>query len=110
PLAAMPQQIGLTFTPADLNFVSSSSVQSALLSLLNALNSGSVLPLADGGQMVATVIDGVFVGLIFNAQGQLTGFQLDFMTFNTQGQFSGFDFNFLPDFAALLPFGIGSAG
>jgi hypothetical protein len=45
PLATMPQQIGLTFTPANLNFVSSASVQSARLSLLNALNSGWVLPL-----------------------------------------------------------------
>jgi hypothetical protein len=107
PLVAMPQQIGLTFTPANLNFASSSSAQSARLTLFNALDPGFDLLRADGSQKVVAVIDGVLVGLIFNAQGQLTGFQLDLMTFNANGQFTGLNFNILPDLGAIVPFGIG---
>jgi hypothetical protein len=107
PLVAMPQQIDLTFTPANLNFASSSSAQSARLTLFNALDPGFDLLHADGSQKVVAVIDGVLVGLVFNAQGQLTGFQLDLMTFNSQGQFTGLDFNILPNLAAIVPFGIG---
>ncbi len=107
PLVAMPQQIGLTFIPANPNFASSSSEQSARLTMFNALNAGFVLLHADGSQTVVAVIDGVLVGLIFNAQGQLTGFSLDLLTFNANGQFTGLDFNILPDLGAMVPFTIG---
>ncbi len=107
PFVAMPQQIGLTFTPANPDFASSSSEQSARLTPFNALNAGWVLLHTDGSQSVFTVIDGMLVGLIFNAQGQVIGFSLDLLTFNANRQFTGLDFDILPDLGALLPFTIG---
>ncbi len=107
PLVAMPQQIDLSFTPANPDFASSSSEQSARLTPFNALNAGWVLLHADGSQKVVAVIDGVLVGLIFNPQGQFIGFSLNLLTFNANGQFTGLDFNTLPDLAVLLPFTIG---
>ncbi len=107
PLVAMPQEMSLSFTPANPDFASSSSSQSARLTLGNALNAGWVLLHADDSQTVFALINGMLVGLLFNAQGQLTGFSLDLLTFNANGQFTGLDFNILPDLGALLPFTIG---
>jgi hypothetical protein len=46
------------------------------LTLLNSFNFGYVLFGADGTQTVATIIDGIPVGLVYNANGQFVGFAL----------------------------------
>jgi hypothetical protein len=71
----MPQNISLLFTPPNFDFTGSSAAEWALLTILNALNPGFVLFGATGSEMVvATVINGVPIGLAYSADGQFTGF------------------------------------
>jgi hypothetical protein len=75
PFAVLPQSISLLFTPPNSDFAVSSAEEWALLTILNALNPGFVLFGANGSEMVvATVIDGVPIGLAYNAEGQFSGF------------------------------------
>ena len=75
PLAAMPQSISLLFTPSNFDFAVSSVEELALLTILNAQNPGFVLFGENGSEIVVgTVIDGVPIGLTYNAHGQFTGF------------------------------------
>src|SRR5262249_43673268 len=75
PFAAMPQSLSLFFTPPNIDFTVSSAEEWALLTLLNILNPGFVLFGENGSAMVvATVINGVPIGLAYNAEGQFSGF------------------------------------
>lgn len=72
--AAMPQSVGLSFASSNVDFAASTASETVFLMMFNALDFGFVLFNSDGSQTVATVINGVPIGLVFNAQGHFTGF------------------------------------
>jgi hypothetical protein len=66
----------VSYTPSNVNFLASDEVRLLLLTIRNALNAGFALFAKDGSQIVATLIDNMSVGLIYDVHGQLTGFVL----------------------------------
>jgi hypothetical protein len=74
--AAEPTHYGVTYSPTTTELALTSEAELALLTLLNSFNFGYVLFGADGTQTVATIIDGIPVGLVYNANGQFVGFAL----------------------------------
>jgi hypothetical protein len=51
-------------------------VRLLMLTVENALNAGFALLAKDGSQIVATLVDNMSVGLVYDVHGQLTGFVL----------------------------------
>ncbi|HEY7156858.1 MAG TPA: Ig-like domain repeat protein, partial [Gemmataceae bacterium] len=66
----------VSYTPSNVNFLASDEVRLLLLTIRNALDAGFALFAKDGSQIVATLIDNMSVGLIYDVHGQLTGFVL----------------------------------
>jgi hypothetical protein len=74
-MVSMPQSISLFFTPLDSNFAASNTAAaSALLSMFDAQDFSFVLFNSDGSQVGSIVIGDQLIDLVFDAQGQFTGF------------------------------------
>jgi hypothetical protein len=76
PTVGGAEYTSVSYTPSNVNFLASNDVRLLLLTILNALDAGFALFVKDGSQIVATLIDNMSVGLVYNVHGQLTGFIL----------------------------------
>jgi hypothetical protein len=76
PVVAVPEMIGLSFTPPSFDMGEDNARSQLLYNILSTLNEGFVLLGADGSQIVATLINGLPFGLAYNAEGVFTGFAL----------------------------------
>lgn len=74
--AAEPTHYGISYSPSTVELGLSSQAELALLTILNSFNFGYVIFGADGTQTVATILDGIPVGLVYSASGQFVGFAL----------------------------------
>jgi hypothetical protein len=73
PAVAGPEYTSVSYTPPSVNFLASNDVRLLLLTIRNALDVGFALFAKDGSQIVATLIDNMSVGLVYNVRGQLMG-------------------------------------